>query len=153
MCTYVNSLFRYTSQITSFSRECFLHHYGGQLKAVVEQEVGEKIDCRRRIQAVLDIVNRFWTQENRRPNFDRSTKDIILILLNSRQVDTNLIHLPPALTKYCKLTIQSLGQYFLLSLFYFLHFNISLMIDVFLFSYSFLHFSLTPKKVLQPLSW
>ena len=35
-----------TSQIMSFSRECFLHHYGGHIKTVVEQEVGEKIGCK-----------------------------------------------------------------------------------------------------------
>ena len=36
-----------TSQITPFSRECFLRHYGGQLKTSVEQEAAEKIDCKR----------------------------------------------------------------------------------------------------------
>ena len=36
-----------TSQITPFSRECFLRHYGGQLKTAVEQEAGEKIDWKR----------------------------------------------------------------------------------------------------------
>ena len=35
------------SQITPFPRECFLHHYGGQLKTAVEQEAGEKIDWKR----------------------------------------------------------------------------------------------------------
>ena len=35
------------SQITPFSRECFLRHYGGQLKVAVEQEAGEKIDWKR----------------------------------------------------------------------------------------------------------
>ena len=36
-----------TSQITSFSRESFLRHYGGLLKTAVEKEAGEKIDCKR----------------------------------------------------------------------------------------------------------
>ena len=36
-----------TSQITPFSRKCFLRHHGGQLKTSVEQEAGEKIDCKR----------------------------------------------------------------------------------------------------------
>ena len=36
-----------TSQITFFLRECCLDHYGGQLKTAVEQEAGEKIDCKR----------------------------------------------------------------------------------------------------------
>ena len=35
------------SQITPFSRECFLCHFGGQLKTAVEQEEGEKIDWKR----------------------------------------------------------------------------------------------------------
>ena len=35
------------SQITHFSHECFLRHYGGQLKRAVEKEAGEKIDCKR----------------------------------------------------------------------------------------------------------
>ena len=35
------------SQIMSFSGEYFLCDYGGQLKTVVEQETGEKIDCKR----------------------------------------------------------------------------------------------------------
>ena len=36
------------SQITPLSHESFfLRHYGGQLKTVVEQEAGEKIDCKR----------------------------------------------------------------------------------------------------------
>ena len=35
-----------------------------------------------RIQAVFETGNRFWAHENRHPNFDRSTKDI-LILFNS----------------------------------------------------------------------
>ena len=33
-----------TSQITPFSHERFLHHYGEQLKTAVKQEAGEKID-------------------------------------------------------------------------------------------------------------
>ena len=37
-----------------------------------------------RIQAVFEIGNHFWMHENRRPNFDRSTEDMILILFNSR---------------------------------------------------------------------
>ena len=36
-----------TSQIMSFSRECFLRHYGGQLKTVVKQEAGKKVDFKR----------------------------------------------------------------------------------------------------------
>ena len=32
------------SQIKSFSRECFLRHYGGQLKTVIKQEAVEKIE-------------------------------------------------------------------------------------------------------------
>ena len=36
-----------------------------------------------RIQAVFEIGNRFWAHKNRRPNFDRS-KDETLILFNSR---------------------------------------------------------------------
>ena len=36
-----------TSKITPFSRECFLRYYGGQLKTAVEQEAGEKVDCKR----------------------------------------------------------------------------------------------------------
>ena len=35
------------SQITPFSRECFIRHYGGQLKIAVEQEAGKKIDLKR----------------------------------------------------------------------------------------------------------
>ena len=35
------------SQITPFSSECFLRHYGGQLKTAVEQKAGEKIDWKR----------------------------------------------------------------------------------------------------------
>ena len=34
-----------------FSRECFLCHYGGQLNTAVEQEAGEKIDCKRQWQS------------------------------------------------------------------------------------------------------
>ena len=30
-----------------FSHEYFLRHYDGQLKTAVEQEAGEKIDCKR----------------------------------------------------------------------------------------------------------
>ena len=37
-----NSPFRYTSQITVFSRDCFLRHYGGKLKITAEQEAGKK---------------------------------------------------------------------------------------------------------------
>ena len=44
---HFNPPFRYTSQITSVSRECFLRHYGGQLKTAIEKEAGEKIDCKR----------------------------------------------------------------------------------------------------------
>ena len=36
-----------------------------------------------RIQAIFEIGNRFWALKNRRPNFDRSTKNIILILSHS----------------------------------------------------------------------
>ena len=36
-----------TSQIAPFPSESFLHHYGGQLKAAVEKETAEKIDCKR----------------------------------------------------------------------------------------------------------
>ena len=36
-----------TSQIIHFSRECFLRHYGRQLKTAVEKEAGEKIDNKR----------------------------------------------------------------------------------------------------------
>ena len=35
------------SQIMPFSPECFLSHYGGQLKTAVEKEAGEKMDCKR----------------------------------------------------------------------------------------------------------
>ena len=35
-----------TSQITPFSREYFLRHYGGQLKTAVEQDAGKKIVCK-----------------------------------------------------------------------------------------------------------
>ena len=111
-----------------------------------------------RIQAVFDIGNCFWAHKNRCPNFDRSTKVMILMLFNSRYIDLNnvdLLHLPPTWTKYCKLILQLLIQYWTLSLFCFndfLHFNIPWMIDVFLF-YSFLHYGQTSKKVLQPLSW
>ena len=35
------------SQITPFSRECFLRQYEGQFKTAIEQEVGEKIDWKR----------------------------------------------------------------------------------------------------------
>ena len=47
--TYLFSIFSLfsTSQITHFSRGCFIHHYGGQLKTAVEKEAGEKIDCKR----------------------------------------------------------------------------------------------------------
>ena len=31
-----------TSQITSFSSECFLRHYGGHIKTVVEQELARR---------------------------------------------------------------------------------------------------------------
>ena len=37
-----------------------------------------------RIQAVFEIGNRFWADKNWCPNFDRSTKGIILILFNTR---------------------------------------------------------------------
>ena len=33
---------------------------------------------------VFEISNHFWAHENRHPNSDRLTKDIILILFNSR---------------------------------------------------------------------
>ena len=46
-----------------------------------ETEVGSQ---QGRIQAVFEIGNRFWAHENWRPNFDRSTEDITLILFNSR---------------------------------------------------------------------
>ena len=36
-----------TSEIRPFSRECFLCHYGEQLKTAVEQEAGEKTDSKR----------------------------------------------------------------------------------------------------------
>ena len=42
-----------------------------------------------RIQAVFDIGNRFWAHKNSRPNFDRLTKHMILILFNSRYIDLN----------------------------------------------------------------
>ena len=32
-----------TSQISPFSRECFIRHYGEQLKTAVEQEAAEKM--------------------------------------------------------------------------------------------------------------
>ena len=44
----------------------------------------ELVHCQGRIQAHFEIGNRFWAHKNWRPNFDRSTKDIILILFNSR---------------------------------------------------------------------
>ena len=31
---------QYTPLVTPFSRECFLRHYGGQLKTAVEKEAG-----------------------------------------------------------------------------------------------------------------
>ena len=42
-----------------------------------------------RIRAVFDTGNRFWAHKNRCPNFDRSTKVMILILFNSRYIDLN----------------------------------------------------------------
>ena len=42
-----------------------------------------------RIQTLFEIGNRFSVHENRRPHFARSTKDIILILFNSSQIDLN----------------------------------------------------------------
>ena len=36
-----------------------------------------------RIQALSEIGNRFWAHKNRCPNFARSTKHIILVLVNS----------------------------------------------------------------------
>ena len=36
-----------------------------------------------RIQKIFEISNRFWAHKNQRPNFDRSAKDVILILFNS----------------------------------------------------------------------
>ena len=42
-----------------------------------------------RIQGLFEVGNRFWAHENRRPNFARSTEDIILILFNSSQIDLN----------------------------------------------------------------
>ena len=59
--------------------------------------------------------------------------------------------MPPTWTKYCKPIMQLLIQYLPLTLLWFndfLHFNIPWMI-VFLFSYSFLHYGQTSKKVLQ----
>ena len=41
-------------------------------------------ECKQgRIQALFEIDNRFWAHKNRRPNFDKSTKDVILTLFNS----------------------------------------------------------------------
>ena len=51
--------------------------------------VSEPLRYQGRIQAVFDIGNRFWAHKNWRPNFDRSTKDMILILFNSRYIDLN----------------------------------------------------------------
>ena len=42
-----------------------------------------------RIQAIFDIGNRFWAHGNWRPNFDRSAKNMILILFISRYIDLN----------------------------------------------------------------
>ena len=39
--------------------------------------------------ALFEIGSRFWAHENWRPNFARSTKDVILILYNSSQIDLN----------------------------------------------------------------
>ena len=36
-----------SSQMAPFPRECFLRHNGGHIKTAVEQEVGEKIGCKR----------------------------------------------------------------------------------------------------------
>ena len=41
-----------------------------------------EVFCQGRIQAVFEIGNRFWVHKNRHPNFDKSTKDIILTLFN-----------------------------------------------------------------------
>ena len=66
-----------------------------------------------------------------------------MILFNNCWMDlknTGLIHLYSTWTKYCKSIMPSLDQCLLSSSFYFndfLHFDIPLMIGVFLFSYSF----------------
>ena len=39
--------------------------------------------------ALFQIGTHFWAHENRCPNSDRSTKDIILILFNSPEIDLN----------------------------------------------------------------
>ena len=42
-----------------------------------------------RIHALFKIGNYFWAHKDWCPNFARSTKDIILILFNSSQIDLN----------------------------------------------------------------
>ena len=42
-----------------------------------------------RIQTVFEISNSFWEHENWCPNFDRSTKYIILILFNNCYIELN----------------------------------------------------------------
>ena len=45
--------------------------------------VGEaRVNIQGRILAVFEISNRFWAHEDLCSTFDRSTKDIILILFN-----------------------------------------------------------------------
>lgn len=43
----------------------------------------------KRIQYLFQIGYGFWAHKNRHPNFDRSIKDVILILSNSRWTDLN----------------------------------------------------------------
>ena len=43
-----------------------------------------------RIQALFQIGNRFKAHEYRRPNFERSTKNLILILFNTLNNETQI---------------------------------------------------------------
>ena len=55
--TFNMSILRYDTRHKSllFHVNVFLRHYGGQLKAAVEQELGEKIDCKRLHQSEKEI--------------------------------------------------------------------------------------------------
>ena len=53
------------------------------------------------MQDVFEIGNRFWTRENRRPNFDKLTKNKVFTkpLISKHRANHKL---PPMYIKHCK---------------------------------------------------
>ena len=71
-------------------RECCWYYVVSAFENIPKNLVVQgRVQLQGRIQALFKIGNCLWACENRRPNFARSTKDIILILFNSSQIDLN----------------------------------------------------------------